>query len=284
MSPEPDCAAPPATPRAPAVRLPAKACDTHLHVFGDPATYPLWPGRGYTPHTCSLVQYRELMRALGVERAVLVQPSVYGTDNRALLDALEAGGPAFRGVVVPSPFVDEDALARMDGLGVKGFRLNLVNPAVLSVDHAVALARRVADRGWHMVLQVNLARDGMAPLLALADRVALPIVIDHFGFPPPGGIQHELLSMLERGRCWVKLSGAYRLGVGDGALKPMVRALAAANPERLLWGSDWPHTDLRETVHAAEWVDRLFEWLPRPALRDQVFVTNPAKLYGYTDD
>ncbi|MDF2464172.1 MAG: hypothetical protein K0Q43_2407 [Ramlibacter sp.] len=284
MNPEPDCAAPPEKPRAPEVRLPAKACDTHLHVFGDPAAYPLWPGRGYTPHPCSLVQYRELMRALGVERAVLVQPSVYGTDNRALLNALEAGGPAFRGVVVPSPLVDENALARMDELGVKGFRLNLVNPAVLSVEQAVALARRVADRGWHMVLQVNLARDGVAPLQALADRIALPIVIDHFGFPPPGGIPQELLSMLEQGRCWIKLSGAYRLGVEESALKPVVRALAAANPERLLWGSDWPHTDLRETVHAAEWVDRLFDWLPQPSFRLQLFAANPARLYGYTDD
>ena len=283
MRPEPDCAPPPAKPRAAGAHLPAKACDTHLHVFGDPARYPLWPGRGYTPHPCSLAQYGDLMRALGVERAVLVQPSVYGTDNRALLDALEAGGPAFRGIVVPSPLVDEKELTRMHDLGVRGFRLNLVNPAVLSVDQAVALARRVADRGWHMVLQVNLARDGTAPLQALADRVALPIVIDHFGFPAPGGIARELLSMLEQGRCWVKLSGAYRLGVQEGALRPMVRALAAANPERLLWGSDWPHTDLRETVHAADWVDRLFDWLPQPALREQVFAANPASLYGYED-
>lgn len=283
MIPAPDCAAPPARPRAPAAPLPAKACDTHLHVFGDPAAYPLWAGRGYTPHPCSLSQYRELMRALGVERAVLVQPSVYGTDNRALLDALEAGGPAFRGIVVPSADVDEDALNRMDVLGVRGFRLNLVNPAVLSVDDAVALAHRVAHRGWHMVLQVDLARDGAASLQALAGRAELPIVIDHFGFPPPGGIPDELISMLEQGRCWVKLSGAYRLAVDEIALKSMVRTLAAANPERLLWGSDWPHTDLRQTVHAAEWVDRLFEWLPQPALREQVFALNPARLYGYAD-
>jgi predicted TIM-barrel fold metal-dependent hydrolase len=151
MSPGPDCAAPPAKPRAARERLPARTCDTHLHVLGDPALYPLWPGRGYTPHPCSLAQYGELMRALGVERAVLVQPSVYGTDNRALLDALEAGGPAFRGVVVPSPLVDDETLTRMDNLGVRGFRLNLVNPAVLSVDQAVMLAHRVADRGWHIV-------------------------------------------------------------------------------------------------------------------------------------
>jgi predicted TIM-barrel fold metal-dependent hydrolase len=284
MNPEPEGAPPPAEPRAASVRLPAKACDTHLHVFGDPIAYPLWPGRGYTPHPCSLAQYRELMLALGVDRAVLVQPSVYGTDNRALLDALAAGGPAFRGVVVPSPLVDDETLGRMDDLGVKGFRLNLVNPAVLSVDEAVAFARRVADRGWHMVLQIDLARDGIAPLQAMADRVALPMVIDHFGFPGPRGIPHELLSMLEQSRCWIKLSGAYRLGVGMVALKSMVRTLAAANPERLLWGSDWPHTDMRVTVQAAEWVDLLFDWLQQPALREQVFAANPARLYGFADD
>jgi hypothetical protein len=118
----PDCAAPPAVPLAPRERLPALACDTHLHVFGDPRIYPLSPARGYTPHPCSLVQYQALMRALGVERAVLVQPSVYGTDNSALLDALKEGGPAFRGVVVPPADIDDAGLQRMHDAGVRGFR------------------------------------------------------------------------------------------------------------------------------------------------------------------
>lgn len=281
MQPLPDGAPPPSRPHAPRVRLPAGTCDTHVHVTGDAAAYPLWPGRGYTPHVCTLAQYAELMRALGIERAVLVQPSVYGTDNSALLDALKAGGPAFRGIVVPPPRVDDAALDRMHELGVRGFRLNLVNPAVLSVDDAVALAHRVAGRGWHMVLQIDLARGGGDALQALAGRTALPMVIDHFGFPPPAGMPREVLAMLEQGRCWIKLSGHYRLDMEEGALEAIVRAVAAANPERLLWGSDWPHTDRCETVHAADWLDRLFEWLPDPSLRERVFVANPARLYGY---
>lgn len=280
----PDCAPPPQVPVAPRERLPALACDTHLHVFGDPTRYPLSPTRGYTPHLCSLEQYRALMRVLGVERAVLVQPSVYGTDNSALLDALEEAGPAFRGVAVPRPGIDEAGLQRMHDVGVRGFRLNLVNPAVLSVNEAVAISHQVAALGWHLDLQIELGQEGCASLLALAGRVAIPIVIDHLGRAPVHGAPHELISLLEQGRCWIKLSAPYRLPGADSSqdtLQALVRTLVAANPTHVLWGSDWPHTELAKTVQAADWIDRLHALLPDPGLRDQVFVRNPAALYGY---
>ena len=283
-APEPDCAPPPQVPVAPRERLPALACDTHLHVFGDLTRYPLSPSRGYTPHVCSLAQYRELMQVLGVERAVLVQPSVYGTDNSAMLDALAQAGPAFRGVAVPSPNIDDAGLLRMHDAGVRGFRLNLVNPAVLSVDDAVAISHRVASLGWHMDLQMDLGQHGCSALMALAQRVAIPLVIDHLGRAPAAGAPRELISLLKSGRCWIKLSAPYRLRGLDGRLErlePLVRSLLAANPGRVLWGSDWPHTELTETVHAADWIDPLDEWLPQAAIRQQVFVKNPSVLYAY---
>ena len=244
----PDCAPPPLVPVAPRERLPALACDTHLHVFGDPRRYPLSPARGYTPHLCSLGQYRALMQVLGVERAVLVQPSVYGTDNSAMLDALEEAGPAFRGVAVPSPGIDDATLQRMHDAGVRGFRLNLVNPAVLSVENAVAISRRVARLGWHMDLQMDLGEEGCSGLLELAKRVAIPLVINHLGRAPASGAPRELTSLLERGRCWIKLSAPYRLRSVDGRQRE-------AGPTRSHVGGRQPRTHLvgqRLAAHRAK--------------------------------
>lgn len=280
----PDCAPPSTILLAPRERLPKLACDTHLHVFGDPARYPLSPKRGYTPHPCSLGQYRALMPVLGVERAVLVQPSVYGTDNSAMLDALEEAGPGFRGVAVPRPDIDDASLHRLHAAGVRGFRLNVVNPSVLSVEDAVEISHRVAGLGWHMDLQMDLGANGCSALLALAQRVPIPLVINHLGRAYASGAPRELISLLERGRCWIKLSAPYRFpGVDrrDEKLEQLVGTLVSANPARILWGSDWPHTEQKETAHAANWIDRLHEWLPGAALRQQVFVINPSALYSY---
>lgn len=224
------------------------------------------------------------MKALGVQRAVLVQPSVYGTDNRALLDALEEGGPAFRGVAVPPAGIDLAGLQKMHDAGVRGFRLNLVNPAVLSVEDAAAISRNVVDLGWHLDLQLDLSRQDSSSLLARAARLPVPLVVDHFGLAPAPETLRELISMLEGGRCWIKMSAPYRLPASARqreTLHSMVRTLVAANPTRLLWGSDWPHTELSETVDAADWIEQLLAWLPASADRQQVFVQNPSSLYGF---
>jgi predicted TIM-barrel fold metal-dependent hydrolase len=253
-------------------------------VFGEPERYPLSPARGYTPHPCSLAQYRVLTKALGVQRAVLVQPSVYGTDNSALLDALEEGGPAFRGVAVPHADIDFAGLQKMHDAGVRGFRLNLVNPAVLSVADAASISRQVVELGWHLDLQLDLSRQDSSTLLGQAARLPVPLVVDHFGLAPSPEALRALISMLEGGRCWIKMSAPYRLPAGARqreTLHSLVRALVSANPTRLLWGSDWPHTELRETVHAGEWLEQLLAWLPAATVRQQVFVQNPSSLYGF---
>ncbi len=289
----PDCAPPHRDPRAPRARLPAGACDCHFHVFGDRARYPLDARRNYTPHVATLADHRAVMAACGIARAVLVQPSVYGTDNSCMLDALRDGrsagasdSDAYRGIAVPDAAASDDELLAMDALGVRGVRLNVVNPQMLSVDDAVAVCARMRSRNWHLQVHLMLARDGAATLARLADRVDAPIVVDHFGRPQAGtALPKLLLDLVASGRVWVKLSAAYRIarrGRERDDVQPLVDALVAANPARLVWGSDWPHTELQADVpHDADLVDLLVATLPDAATLRRVCVDNPASLYGF---
>ncbi len=279
---------PPQPVGVPKSALPAGTCDTHFHVFGAPARYPLDPRRNYTPHVATLDQYRAVMAVCGIDRAVLVQPSVYGRDNRCLLDALRSAagrGDAFRGVVVPDAAASDEELLAMHALGVRGIRLNLVNPQMLGVDAALALCGRMRRHGWHLQVQLMLDGDGAATLAHLADRADVPLVVDHFGRPALGEPMPILVELLQSGRLWVKLSAPYRTSreapPAHADMTPLVHALVDANPDRLLWGSDWPHTELAATPHDADLVDLLASWLPDAAMRERICVANPARLYGF---
>ena len=274
------CAPPQVPLRRPRVALPAGSCDTHVHVIGPVASYPLDAQRNYTPVRCTLAMYREVMANCGINRAVLVQPSVYGSDNRQLLDALREGGAAFRGVVVPHAETSEAELDAMHTLGVRGIRLNLVNPQVVAVEAVVALCERIAKRGWHLQVQVRWSDAAELMLAGIAARTSLPLVIDHMGRPPTMQAPRALLDLLASGRGWVKLSAPYRLGVADAL--PLKHALVAANPDQVLWASDWPHTELfAPTPHDADLVDLLTDWLPSADLRQRICAANPARLYGF---
>jgi predicted TIM-barrel fold metal-dependent hydrolase len=278
------CAPPPSNVERSALRLPPGGCDCHMHIFGPYARYPLAPGRNYTPHVCTLDMYQEFMHALGIDRSVLVQPSVYGTDNRAMLDALREGGAAFRGVAVPSPGVTDAELRDWHQAGVRGIRLNLVNPAVLSVDDAVLLAKRVEPLGWHLQVQLNLESGDVTPVTALMQRIAVPIVVDHIGRLAPDAPRRPLLDVLATGRCWVKLSAPYRLSRlphPHEDLAGLARDLVEHRPDRLLWASDWPHTELAHTPRAAQLGELLHRWLPTPAHRQTICVDNPGRLYAF---
>lgn len=285
---KPDCTAPPATVASAAQPLPAGTCDAHVHVFGPQARYPLAAGRNYTPHVCTLADYRKVMSALGIGRAVLVQPSVYGTDNSALLDALREGGPAFRGIAVPAGGTSDAQLRQMHALGVRGIRLNLVNPQMLGIDEALALCERVESMGWHLQVQLDLARGGGAALKALCASTTLPVVVDHMGRMAPQAGAHVLFDLLAAGRCWVKLSAPYRLSAEPAPhedLSELVRALVRANPAQLLWGTDWPHTEQRSrTPDAASLAAMLRAWLPDAQMLARVCVANPASLYDYREE
>lgn len=268
--------------------LPEGTCDTHMHVFGPADRHPLANGRSYTPHLLTLDDYRPVMTTLRIDRAVLVQPSVYGMDNSALLDALRQMPERLRGVVVVPPDISEPDLLALHAAGVRGVRVNRRNPGGLSLEDVEGLARRIAPHGWHIQLQVEL---GKAPDLAgLAARCPVPLVIDHFGFLDPRAGPGDatfsgLLRLLEGGTVWLKLSAPYRLGAGVHPypdLQPVVATLFAHRPDRLLWATDWPHTELWSHMPDELELIEALSFREMPAhLRTQVLVDNPAHLYGF---
>ncbi len=257
-----------------------------MHVFGPAERFPLSPQRGYTPVPVTLEDYEKVMQALGIERAVVVQPSVYGTDNAALLDALARRPDRLRGIVVVDPETCDATLRDMDGAGVRGIRINRRNPGGLSLEDAMRLARRIAPLGWHIQLQIELR--GSLELKQLAATCPVPLVLDHFGFLDPrwpidDPRFHAVLRLMETGAFWVKMSAPYRVsrqGPPYADLKPFMAALLACRSDRLLWATDWPHTELwsgmPDDVDLADGFDFL-----SPEDRHRILVTNPAALYGF---
>lgn len=281
--------------------VPAGACDCHVHVIGDPARYPMLAQRPYTPPPAGLDRLIAMRDALGIRRLVIVQPSFYGTDNACTLDVLRRIGADARAVAVIDPDLPQAVLADLHAAGVRGVRLNFETSGG-SEPHAaraavMRLAERIAPLGWHLQLYTR-----MAVIAALADLFAtLPVlvVIDHFGGaraaagPDQPGFA-TLLDLVTAGRAYVKLSAAYR--ISDRApdfvdVAPLARALVAANPERMLWGTDWPHTNPvrfppdRITPPAAIddglALNQLARWVPDATIRRKILVDNPARLYGF---
>ena len=281
------CLPPRPIARAASFDLPAGAWDAHIHAIGAVERFPLAHDHSYAPAVAPIETYVALMDDVGLAHAVLVQPSIYGTDNRALLDALARHRTRFRGVAVVARDATDRELAALHAAGVRGIRANLLNRGGISLDDAHALAHRFAAFGWHLQLQVDVSTFDRFDDLA---EFPVDVVFDHFGYMPAAkGVDEtgfrRLLRLVESGRCWVKLSAAYRLTAwhthGYAAVAPLARALVAANPSRLLWGSDWPHTDLREHMpDDVELLDLLAEWAENDALRYDILVRNPAMLYG----
>lgn len=288
----PLCAPPDGDPRTPRIALPAGACDCHAHICGPAARYPYSPQRIYTPPDALPADYMAMLAKLGVARAVLVQPSVYGTDNAAMLDAMAAAGPRYRGVAVIDEAASDDELARLDAAGVRGIRLNLVDVASptgeIPLDDARRLAARVAPLGWHVELLIHA--DDYPDLDAMFADFPTDIVLGHLGYMRPGqdiaapGFE-ALLRLLGGGRCWVKLTGPYRISAGDlpyADVTPFARALVDAAPDRLLWGSDWPHVMVKKAMpNDGDLCDLLDDWIPDADARKKVLVDNPAALYGF---
>jgi predicted TIM-barrel fold metal-dependent hydrolase len=287
MSP---CPPPDFAPRAPRVALPPGATDCHAHVFGPAARYAYAEPRSYTPPDCSLGAYRHMLATIGCERAVLVQPSVYGTDNAAHLAALGEAGPDFRMVAVVGAEVAAAELERMHAAGVRGVRYNLVTQGGLAVDGLARMAERLAPLGWH--LQLFVQPDALAQLEPQLAALPVPVVIDHMGHVTTDlGLAHPgfqaLLRLLRGGNGWVKLSGAYRTSRQAAPpfadVVPFAQALIAAAPERCVWGSDWPHPMVndRPMPNDGDLANLLADWAPDPAQRRRILVENPARLYGF---
>ena len=283
----PLCAAPDPAPRAPQFAMPADACDCHFHVFDGPS--PQVAERSYTAPPAPLGALRHLHRTLGISRSVIVQPSVYGTDNRTTLQTCDAD-PAMKAIVVIDEDTPTDTLAAHRSRGAVGCRVNMLFTSNARIDSLAALAARIADQGWHLQIlcDVSALGDSMDQLASLP----VPVVFDHFGhFPAIKGINdpgfQALLRLLGSGKAWVKLSGAYRLGPAhhdtDSAVAALAAGLIAANPDQLVWGSDWPHPAIsqQEMPNDGDLLDALAGWAPDAALRRRILVDNPARLYGF---
>jgi predicted TIM-barrel fold metal-dependent hydrolase len=290
-------------PSAPGFAVPEGACDCHMHIFGPSASYPFAERRSYTPPPALIEDYRAMASTLGLSRVVVVQPSAYGMDNRCTLDALDSLGERARGVLVLGGGETKDGLARMHARGARGVRLNTVSTDVLSPEgiRSVldATVRRIAPLGWHV--QVYARGTMIEALGPLVQDLPVDVVFDHMGRPDVArGLDQPgfrtLLDLLGRGRCWVKLSGLYRVsadGPGYEEVEPFVGALVEANLERLLWGSDWPHTGKHpeSALEQAPFVEyrpiddglhlaRFAAWAGEAAMR-RILVDNPAALYGF---
>ncbi|MBC7778882.1 MAG: amidohydrolase family protein [Proteobacteria bacterium] len=276
-------------PRRPTLTLPAGSCDCHSHVFGPAAQFPYAPTRSYTPPDCPTDDYVHMLKTIGCERAVIVQPSCYATDNSATLDALRSGKFAFRGVAVISGEESDAELASMHEAGIRGVRLNLYTKgAVLSLDDATRLAERIRPLRWHLQIYADVSK--LPDLDDLLRRLGGTVVIDHMGHPQvEHGVEAPAFRALTRaladGRCWVKLSGAYRLSKRHPDypdVSPFARALVAANPQQLVWGSDWPHPNFDGPMpNDADLVELLRDWIPDASVREKMLVDNPARLYDF---
>lgn len=277
--------------------LPVGATDCHAHVFGPYHRFPLAPERSYTPPEAPLDAFLTHLNALGLSRGVLVTASAQGTDNRQLVEALHAAPDRLRGIAVLGADVQDAEIDRLHLAGVRGIRLNFTGHGGAAgyangtgLETLRAVGHRIAERGWH--LQAWLNASDLAELAPVLEAFPLNIVIDHMGRVPARlGPDHPafrlLCEKLRTGRYWCKLSGADRLTAEEGrpeAATPLAAALVAANPDQLVWGSDWPHVGYfggRATPRDSDLLRLLPRWLPSNALQRRVLVENPARLYGF---
>ena len=275
-----------AAPSAPTVRLPAGACDCHVHVLGPQDRFPYAADRRNTPAEAPKERLFALHRQMGIERCVVVQSITHGHDNRVVADAVQAGLGAYLGVALVPVDVDTPTLTRLARTGFRAVRFNFMRHIAggARVEDVVALTPRLAALGLH--LQVHFESELVHTVGQALLRSAVPVVIDHMGgFDVHKGAGDAgfatLLRLLEGGRTWVKLC-AYRnlLGVADPEQgRPFHRAMLTANPERLVWGSDWPHLRVEPQPDAAAWLERLHTWTADAALVDRILGHNPAALY-----
>jgi D-galactarolactone isomerase len=270
----------------PKLKAPPNACDCHMHIYD--AKYPTAPSATLKPPDALVADYKLLQSRIGTTRNVVVTPSTYGTDNRVTLDAIAQIGATARGVAVVDTSVADAELKRMNNLGIRGIRFNLVQAGATTIEMVEPLSKRVNDLGWH--IQIHMKGEQIAGIEDLLLRVPSPIVFDHLGrLAQPNALDSPgfktISKLIDKGRTWVKLSGAYQDSkVGPPSYSdtvPVARAYVKAAPERMVWASDWPHPTEKEKPDDAVLFDLLEEWTPDPAARTAILVQNPATLYGF---
>ena len=284
--------------------VPDHACDCHTHIHGDPEKFPFFAGRVYTPELASPEEMAALHKALHIERVVIVTPSVYGPDNSATLFGMKARGATARGVAVIDDETPESDLDAMNQAGFRGIRLNLatggISDPTVGRQRFQAAIDRVKARGWHVQMFTSLAIiSGIKDIVAASP---VPVVFDHFGGalgelgPEQPGFA-DLLALVRSGKAYVKISGAYRaskLAPDFPDVVPLAQALIAANADRIVWGTDWPHPDSVTApgrkitdvtplfqIDDGRLLNQLAIWAPDAAIRKKILVDNPAQLYGF---
>lgn len=268
------------------------AVDTHAHVCGPEARYPYWPGRIYTPADASPEDYRAMLDSLGVERGVLVQPSVYATDNRRMMDALALDPERLRGVAVLPWDTSLREIEKLHAAGVRGIRVNIVdikeNKGALPLRELESLAARVQPLGWHVEFLMHV--DEFPDLEEQLASFPVDTVFGHLGYVSSRKSIEEpgfqgLIALMKKGKAWVKMTAPYRLTLSAMPYPDtdkFAHALVAAAPERLLWGSDWPHVHIKTAMPRDEDLLALFRrWVGDEALQRKILVENPAQLYNF---
>jgi predicted TIM-barrel fold metal-dependent hydrolase len=271
----------------PRLAAPRDAADCHHHIYD--RRFAMAPQAVLKPGEATVADYRLLQQRIGTTRHVVVQPSSYGLDNRCLLDALGQFGPQARGVAVVDTSVTDAELKQLHAGGVRGIRFNLALAGPTTLDMIDPLSRRVDALGWHV--QINMKAAQILAARELWDRLPCPIVFDHLAHPrEPDGVNDPAFAavsaLLQKGKAWVKLSGAYAdtlvgpPGYADSSR--VAQAYVREAPERLVWGSDWPHPTENIKPDDAVLFDLLADWAPDAATRDRILVANPAQLYGFS--
>lgn len=282
--------------RSPRLIVPPHSCETHSHIYGPESQYPFWPDRPQDP-VASVVAYNQMLDRLGFERAVIVQPAAYGTDNQCTIDAIAARGlEKTRGVCVTKKDVSEEELQSLHHQGMRGLRFFLMADDFVLAD-ALIMAEKIKPFGWHIQFQDE--GDWLEKAVPVFNELPVDSVVDHIGRTGVGstvdnkGFQ-ALLKFMENGRCWVKISAPYYM-TRDGykpkdgsapdyaALRDHVQALAEVRPDRLVWAANWPHPQfpLNDKPEDADCLDPLLDWVPDEAIRHKIFVDNPEQLYGF---
>ena len=275
------------TRHKPDFALPAGSCDAHCHVFGPGDVFPYAPDRSYTPADAPKEALAALHETLGIDRAVIVQASCHGTDNRAMLDAIAWRPDRYRGVAIVDGSFDDQAYQLLDDGGVRGVRFNFVRHLGGAPDMDVfnGVIDRIKGRGWHVVLHLDAA--DILPLSDMIRSLPVPFVIDHMGrVDTTLGIDQPafraLLELARRENCWVKVSGSERISrFPFDAAVPFARALVETSPERTLWGTDFPHPNLKEPVDEVDLVDLAPRFATTAEEQQRLLVDNPARLYGF---
>ena len=283
----PVCPGPPAVQPAPRLKIPNGAVDTHSHVIGGPPAHPFVAGRSYTPPPATAASYLAMLDATGMTYGVLTQVSVHGTDNSLLADALSGNRARLRGIAVIAPEAPDAERRALEEAGVVGLRLNVLYGGGIGFARLNDYAALCREMGWH--LQFLIDASALPALAGALGRLPVPFLVDHMGhFPTTRGVADpgfQALCALVRDGAWVRLSGAYRTTVQGPPYDDTVafaRALVEANPERCVWGSDWPHVANWGTMMTvAGLLDLLGRWVPDEATRTRVLVDNPHRLFGF---